>query len=52
MVLGYTALEVFLSFRGLNSGVAHLTHLFGFAAGWLYFLVRFGINPWKAFWGR
>lgn len=52
MVLGYTALELFFSVTGMRSGVAHLTHLSGFAAGWLYFLIRFGINPWRAFRGR
>jgi len=52
MVLGYTALELFFSVTGLQSRVAHLTHLFGFAAGWLYFLIRFRINPWRAFRGR
>jgi membrane associated rhomboid family serine protease len=49
MVLGYTVLELFFSLTGMQRGVAHLTHLFGFAAGWVYFLVRFGINPWKSF---
>jgi membrane associated rhomboid family serine protease len=52
MVLGYTALEVVFSITGRQRGVAHLTHLSGFAVGWIYFLVRFGINPWKAFRGR
>jgi membrane associated rhomboid family serine protease len=52
MVLGYTALEVVFSITGQQSGVAHLTHLSGFAVGWIYFLVRFGINPWRAFRGR
>ena len=47
MVLGFTALEVFSSVTGFRSGVAHLTHLGGFAFGWLYFLVRLGANPWK-----
>jgi membrane associated rhomboid family serine protease len=47
MVLGFTALELFSSVFGLRSGVAHLTHLAGFAFGWIYFLVRFGANPWK-----
>jgi membrane associated rhomboid family serine protease len=45
MVLGATAIEIFMSFTGLAQGVAHLTHLLGFAAGWLYFLIRFGANP-------
>jgi membrane associated rhomboid family serine protease len=48
MVLGFTALELFSSVFGLRSGVAHLTHLAGFAFGWIYFLARFGSNPWKS----
>ena len=47
MVLGFTALEVFSMIFRTNSGVAHLTHLAGFGFAWLYFLVRFGINPWR-----
>ncbi|MDR2499496.1 MAG: rhomboid family intramembrane serine protease [Treponema sp.] len=49
MVLGFTALELCFSIIGYQSGVAHLTHLAGFAFGWLYFLIRFGVNPWRAF---
>ncbi|MDR0599275.1 MAG: rhomboid family intramembrane serine protease [Treponema sp.] len=49
MVLGYTALELFFSLTGTRRGVAHLTHLSGFAVGWLYFLIRFRINPWREF---
>ncbi|MDR2701296.1 MAG: rhomboid family intramembrane serine protease [Spirochaetaceae bacterium] len=52
MVLGYTALELFFSLTGMQRGVAHLTHLSGFAMGWLYLLFRLGINPWRAFRGR
>ncbi|GHU97475.1 glpG protein [Spirochaetia bacterium] len=48
MVLAFTALEVFFSVTGFRAGVAHLTHLAGFAFGWVYFLARFGTNPWKA----
>ena len=47
MVLGFTALEVFFSVTGTNTGVAHFTHLAGFAFGWIYFLVRFAMNPWR-----
>ena len=36
--------EQFFSFR---DGVAHSVHLAGFAFAWLYFVVRFGINPLK-----
>ncbi|GHV77462.1 glpG protein [Spirochaetia bacterium] len=52
MVLGFTALELFSSVTGFRSGVAHLTHLAGFAFGWVYFLVRFGANPWKYLRGK
>jgi membrane associated rhomboid family serine protease len=51
LVLGFTAVEIFFSITGLRAGVAHMTHLFGFAAGWLYLMVRFRINPWRAFRG-
>ena len=47
MVLGFTALELIFSITGTNTGVAHLTHLAGFGFGWLYFLARFGVNPWR-----
>jgi len=47
MVLGFTALALFSSVFGLSAGVAHLTHLAGFGFAWLYFVIRFNINPWK-----
>jgi membrane associated rhomboid family serine protease len=45
MVLGFTALELFFTVTGLANKVAHFTHLAGFGFAWLYFLIRFGINP-------
>jgi membrane associated rhomboid family serine protease len=45
MVLGATAIELVSTLTGNNSNVAHLTHLFGFGVGWLYFLIRFRVNP-------
>jgi len=48
MVLGFTAVELIFMVTGLGGNVAHATHLAGFGFGWLYFLVRYGINPWKA----
>ncbi|MFQ3548077.1 MAG: rhomboid family intramembrane serine protease [Termitinemataceae bacterium] len=47
MVLGFTAIELFSSIFNLRSGVAHLTHLAGFVFAWLYFMVRYGANPWR-----
>jgi len=52
LVLAYTGLELYSSVFGMRSGVAHLTHLAGFAFAWLYFLVRFRANPWTALIGR
>jgi membrane associated rhomboid family serine protease len=52
MVIGYTALELIFSVTNRNDGVAHFTHLAGFGTAWVYFLVRFGINPWKRLTGR
>ena len=49
MVLGFTALELVSSIFGLSQGVAHLTHLAGFGFAWLYFVIRFGVNPWRRF---
>ncbi|AEJ18328.1 rhomboid family intramembrane serine protease [Gracilinema caldarium] len=46
MVLGFTALELFSSIFGLASGIAHITHLAGFGFAWLYFVIRYGANPW------
>ncbi|GHV94904.1 glpG protein [Spirochaetia bacterium] len=52
MVLGFTALELFFSITGRNTGVAHFTHLAGFGFAWLYFLIRLGMNPWRRLTGR
>jgi len=52
MVLGFTALELFFSLTGGRGNVAHLTHLAGFGFGWLYFLARFGVSPWRRLMGR
>jgi membrane associated rhomboid family serine protease len=52
MVLGFTVLETFFMVTGLGGNVAHFTHLAGFGFAWLYFLIRFGINPWSSLTGR
>jgi len=52
MVLGFTALELLFSITGGRGNVAHLTHLAGFGFGWLYFVIRFGINPWRRLFRR
>ena len=52
MVIGYTLIELFSQIFGSKSSVAHLTHLAGFGFGWLYFLARFGVNPWRRFFPR
>ncbi|MDR0719213.1 MAG: rhomboid family intramembrane serine protease [Treponema sp.] len=47
MVIGFTLLELVLMIFGLQGNVAHFTHLAGFAFGWIFFVARYGINPWK-----
>jgi Uncharacterized membrane protein (homolog of Drosophila rhomboid) len=51
LVIGYAGLETVSMLAGTNQGVAHSTHLIGFAVSWFYFIVRFGINPAKV-WSR
>ena len=50
MVILYTAIEVFSQLFNPYEGIAHLTHLAGFAFGFLYLLIRFRLNAWKAVW--
>jgi membrane associated rhomboid family serine protease len=52
MVLGFTVLETFSMVTGRGGNVAHFTHLAGFGFAWLYFLIRFGMNPWSSLTGR
>jgi membrane associated rhomboid family serine protease len=47
MVIGFTLLELVLMVFRLQGNVAHFTHLAGFAFGWIFFVARYGINPWK-----
>ena len=47
LVAIYAGVAVFEQFFGMNQGVAHLMHLSGFAAAWIYCLVRYGVNPIK-----
>ncbi len=46
LVLIYALIELGSQFIG-GSNVAHMTHLFGFFAAWLYFIIRMGIHPVK-----
>ncbi len=52
LVLGYAGIETYLLVTGTKSGVAHATHLFGFAVAWAYFAIRFGVNPARAWFRR
>ncbi|MCL2185305.1 MAG: rhomboid family intramembrane serine protease [Treponema sp.] len=52
MVLGFTVLSLFFVVTGGGGNVAHLTHLAGFGFGWIYFLIRFGVDPWRRLTGR
>ena len=52
LILGYTVLEIIYQLTGYNAGVAHLTHLGGFAFAYLYFVIRFKVNPAERLFGR
>ena len=47
LVVIYAVIEVGSQFLGRNTGVAHLTHLTGFALAWIYLVVRMGLHPIK-----
>jgi membrane associated rhomboid family serine protease len=50
LVIIYAIIELISQAAGFNGGVAHMTHLFGLAAAYLYFVIRTGVNPvhvWK-----
>lgn len=47
LVLIYALIELGSQFFGRGTNVAHMTHLFGFFAAWLYFVIRMGIHPVK-----
>lgn len=49
LVLIYTGIELISQVFSTRSGVAHMTHLAGFAFAYLYFLIRYGVNPIKVF---
>ena len=48
-VLLFAALSLFSQITGAGSGIAHLAHLAAFGFGYVYFLVRFGVNPIRVF---
>jgi membrane associated rhomboid family serine protease len=51
-VLVFAGIELVSLFSGTRSGVAHLTHLAGLLFGWLYLVVRLGVNPLRVFFRR
>ena len=52
LVILYTGIEIYSQIGRPGSGVAHLTHLAGFAFAYLYIWIRLGINPADVFFRR
>jgi len=50
VIILFLAFEVFSQWLDPYGGVAHLTHLAGFAFGYLYLLTRLRVNVWRQFW--
>jgi membrane associated rhomboid family serine protease len=48
-VAAYAGIEIVSQLFSVRSGVAHLTHLAGLLFGYLYLLVRLGMNPIEIF---
>ena len=46
-ILLFAGIELFAEISGTGSGIAHITHLFGFLFGFLYLLIYFKMNPIK-----
>ena len=44
-ILLFTVVELGLEIFNFNTGIAHLTHLFGFLFGFIYLLLIHKINP-------
>jgi membrane associated rhomboid family serine protease len=51
-VLVFAAMSIFYQVTGFQGGVAHFAHLAGIVLGYLYFVLRLGINPIQVFLGR
>ncbi len=49
LVILYAAVELFNQVTGSVGGVAHLTHLAGFAFAYLYLVIRLNIHPMDVF---
>ncbi|MDR1317373.1 MAG: rhomboid family intramembrane serine protease [Spirochaetales bacterium] len=52
LVLIYAAIAIFNQMGGMAGNVAHLTHLAGFVAAYIYLLLRYRINAIKVFFDR
>ncbi|KGE71896.1 rhomboid family intramembrane serine protease [Spirochaeta lutea] len=52
LVIGYTVIELFSQLSNPGSGVAHLTHLAGFAFAYLYLLLRLNRNAFRIWFGQ
>lgn len=46
-ILLFAIIELYAEISGTGSGIAHVTHLFGFLFGFLYLLIFFKMNPIK-----
>ncbi len=47
LIAAYAGIEIASQLLSIRNGVAHMTHLAGFAFAWMYFVIRIGVNPWK-----
>ena len=48
----FAGISLFFHLTGSRGGIAHLAHLIGIILGYLYFVIRLGINPIRQFLDR
>ncbi len=49
LIAGYAAFSLLSQIFGTLNGISHITHLGGFLVGFLYFIIRIGVNPMDTF---
>lgn len=47
LIAAYAGIEIADQLLNLRGGVAHMTHIAGFAFAWLYLLIRMNVHPWR-----
>ena len=47
LIAAYAGIEIADQLLSVKTGVAHMTHIAGFAFAWLYLVIRMNVHPWR-----